>query len=106
MTLSDVPGPMLDLSPTGSGEPKRQHWGLDREAGVWRIDVMHEPGDRHTWRFRRDGSISAPWSAITATTDDGIPYLRPEASLLYKAKEPRPHDQADFDVVLPLLDRL
>jgi hypothetical protein len=33
----------------------------------------------------------------------GIPYLTPEIRLFYKAKSPRPKDQADFDATLPLL---
>ena len=42
-----------------------------------------------------------------ARTKDGIPYLRPEAVLLYKAARPgrsaRPKDEADFAAVSPHL---
>jgi hypothetical protein len=34
-----------------------------------------------------------------------VPYLLPEIVLLFKAKHRRPKDRADFDGVLPLLDR-
>jgi hypothetical protein len=34
----------------------------------------------------------------------GCPYLRPEVQLLYKAKQRRAKDEADFAAVAPLLD--
>jgi len=37
-------------------------------------------------------------------TPDGIPYLAPELQLLYKAKVPRPKDEADFARILSVLD--
>jgi hypothetical protein len=37
-------------------------------------------------------------------TDDGIPYLRPEVVLLFKAKWTRPKDEDDLRDTLPLLD--
>jgi hypothetical protein len=37
-------------------------------------------------------------------TRDGVPFLRPEGVLLYKAKLQRPKDEQDFASVLPKLD--
>ncbi len=37
------------------------------------------------------------------TSEGGIPVLRPEGVLLYKAKACRPKDQADFATCLPHL---
>ena len=34
---------------------------------------------------------------------DGVPYLRPELVLLFKAKNLRPKDDADFTSILPSL---
>ena len=34
---------------------------------------------------------------------DGIPYLRPEVQLFYKAKAPRPKDEIDLAAALPVL---
>ncbi|MGH3656156.1 MAG: hypothetical protein ACRDUA_05810 [Micromonosporaceae bacterium] len=45
-----------------------------------------------------------PYGELIRRTDDGIPYLRPEVALLFKAKWTRPKDEADLDGVLPLLD--
>jgi len=84
---------------------KHQIWVLDREADAWRMDVMLEPGDATTWIFRRDSRIHAPRARMIATTGSGIPYLKPEGALLFKAKATtRTKDEADFAVCLPHLD--
>ncbi len=48
--------------------------------------------------------ILLPLATIGRRTDDGIPYLAPEIQLLYKAKQPRPKDEADLARTLPYLD--
>jgi hypothetical protein len=97
-------GEVRELSPE---EPlptdAHQAWALDRAARLWRVDVMQETGDRDTWVFRRDERITAPRRAVV-TTDAGIPHLRPEGVLLYKAKARRPKDEADFAACLPHLE--
>ncbi len=84
-------------------ESKHQAWVLDVEAGLWRVDVMSEPGDHVTWVCRRDEAITAPRSRMIAVRD-GVPYLRPEGALLYKAKGRRPKDEADFAACVPYLE--
>jgi len=81
-----------------------QTWVRDPTTGVWRLDVMREPWEGDTWVFRRDPRVRLPRSEVIAHTEDGIPYARPEIALLYKAKSPRPKDDADFASALPLLD--
>ena len=76
---------------------KHQTWVLDPTALHWRMDVMLEPGDAATWVFRRNESIRAARTSIVAERD-GVPYLKPEAALLFKAKATRPKDEADFTV--------
>lgn len=78
-----------------------QRWVLDRDAQKWRADLMLKAGDETTWVCRRHESITAPRSEIVGTTPDGIPFLRPEAVLLYKAKAARPKDEADLASCLP-----
>ncbi|MEZ5558603.1 MAG: amino acid transporter [Pseudomonadales bacterium] len=104
----------FELRTVGQGEVRRlapgrlppadrhQCWVLDPAAGSWRLDLMLDPGDAHTWIFRRDHRIQAPRGEITQRRD-GIPYLKPEAVLLFKARSPRPKDEADFAVSLPAL---
>jgi hypothetical protein len=53
------------------------------------MDVMLEPRDEDTWAFRRDPEIRAPRAAMIGHTTEGIPYLRPQGTLLFK---PRQHD--------------
>lgn len=89
-----------DASPP---EDKHQNWVLDVEAQQWRVDVMMEPGDAHTWVYRRDPAITAPRAAMIGARN-GIPYLKPEGALLFKAKAPRPKDEADFAHTLPAMD--
>ena len=84
---------------------KHQCWVLDEAANQWRVDVMSEPGDAQTWIARRDQRITAPRALIIKQSRDGIPYLAPEAALLFKAKAARPKDEADLANALPLLSR-
>jgi GNAT superfamily N-acetyltransferase len=106
----------LTLHPAGPGMLRRladgeepgpdvhQVWVCDPVAGEWRMDTFLEPGTGDTWICRRDESIREPYEAVVARTAGGIPYLRPEAVLLFKAKHRRPKDEADFDRALPRLD--
>ena len=82
---------------------KHQAWVLDVAANRWRMDVMQEPGDAHTWAYRRDPSIALPRAAATLVRD-GIPYLAPQCALLFKAKHMRAKDVADFGRCAPTLD--
>jgi hypothetical protein len=81
-----------------------QTWARDRETGSWRIDVLREPWEGDVWVCRRDPRIRLPATSLIAWTSDGIPYAQPEVVLLFKAKSPRPKDEADFAALLPLLD--
>jgi hypothetical protein len=81
-----------------------QTWGLDVSANAWRIDVFREPVDGDTWVCRRDDRIRLPYDELIDRTPAGIPYVRPEVALLFKAKAARPKDEDDLGAVLPLLD--
>jgi hypothetical protein len=81
-----------------------QTWVRDPDAGVFRLDVMREPHDGDTWICRRDANIRLPYADVIARTSDGIPYLRPEFVLLFKAKGVRKKDEADLAAVAPTLD--
>ena len=96
-------GEVRALVPGGVPAPeKHQNWVLDEPAGAWRMDIMLEPGDAHTWVFRRNESIRAPRARMAAARE-GIPFLVAEGVLLYKAKGARPKDEADFAACLPHL---
>ena len=105
----------LDFYAVGDGEaesiaesPERlaethQTWGLDVAAHEWRIDVFREPSEGAAWICRRDQRIRLPYGELIERTTDGIPYVRPEVALLFKAKAAREKDVSDLDDVLPLL---
>ncbi|MFK0378604.1 nucleotidyltransferase domain-containing protein [Pandoraea sp. NPDC090278] len=80
-----------------------QFWGFDRAAECWRIDMMIEPGTNELWAYKRDPSFKRPRAEMVMRTADGIPYLNPSAVLLFKARDPRPKDQQDFERALPNL---
>ncbi len=83
----------------------RQTWLRDPATGGYRLDVFREPHDGDTWIYRRQPAIRFPYRDIIRHTVHGIPYLRPELVLLFKAKNVRPKDQEDFETTLPSLDR-
>ncbi|HEU4423016.1 MAG TPA: GNAT family N-acetyltransferase [Pilimelia sp.] len=97
-------GRLARLGPDDELPPQRhQVWVCEPEVPAWRLDVFCEPTDGVTWFFRRDQRIQAPYTEMVATTADGIPYLRPEAVLLFKARHAREKDEADLARALPRL---
>lgn len=85
-----------------------QTWLRDPFTGAFHLDVLREPHDGDRWICRRDPTITLPYRELVATTTTRVPFLIPEAVLLFKAKAHRPKDDEDFHRVLPLLgpDRL
>lgn len=74
-----------------------------RRGGPWQLDVVVGAGDDERWVYRRDPSLSLPWGRAVLVSASGVPFLAPELQLLFKAKDPRPKDHADAEVVVPLL---
>lgn len=81
----------------------QQLWCLDPRDLAWRVDMMIEPGTSETWIYKRNYSIRASRTEMVFHDRDGIPYLRPAAILLFKAKHLRGKDIDDFNKVLPEL---
>ena len=102
----DPPG---TLRPWRPGEHLRTGihdvWCRPGPGEPWRIQVMIEESGDSDWISRRDPGIRRPLAGIGRTSSDGIRYLAPEIQLYYKAKDPRPKDEADFTAVLPFLTR-
>lgn len=67
------------------------------------MEVLLNEVKNDLWVFRRDSTITFPSSKLFLITDEGIPYLHPVVVLLYKAKNPREKDHADFHTVKDLL---
>lgn len=69
----------------------------------WCVQLMLADSDNNNWRFRRNPAIIRPIESIRRRTTTGVPYLDPTIQLLFKAKNPRPKDTADFNAVLVAL---
>jgi hypothetical protein len=78
-------------------------WARRQADGPWEIEFLLEQRQGDEWVYRRDAQITMPLSHLGKVTPDGVPYLVPEVVLLYKAKDPRPNDEADFEAALPKL---
>lgn len=94
--------PLLPDEPELEGAAN-QVWTRPEALAPWEYDILLAPGTPQEWVYRRDESIRLPMDEAV-WLHDGIPYLRPEIQLLYKAAGLRPKDQADFDAAAPLLD--
>jgi hypothetical protein len=79
--------------------PVHTVWARSSPDGPWELELFLMESDGSRWQFRRDPSITLELARV-GLERDGVPYLAPEIALLYKAKEPRPHDEADFAAVV------
>jgi hypothetical protein len=88
---------------------RHQNWVLDECASAWRLDIFLEPSDAETWIYRRNESLRASRPRMVGISSNGVPYLRPQGILLFKAKALRDKDDRDFAACVPLMrdeDRL
>ncbi|MEV0581972.1 hypothetical protein [Nonomuraea sp. NPDC050310] len=61
------------------------------------LEVVLGLSDGDDWVFHRgSGRIRRPFTAITHLTPDGLRYLGPEVVLLFRSRQDRPKDHADF----------
>jgi hypothetical protein len=60
------------------------------------LELLLNKCDGDEWVFRRDATVRLPLDRWIVDTRAGIPALCPAIVLLYKAKSPRPGDEADF----------
>jgi Aminoglycoside-2''-adenylyltransferase len=80
-------------------------WCKPANAAQWELELMLDGSDVESWIFRRDSRLTRPLSSAIRRNPEGIAYLAPEIQLLYKARATRTEDQADFDHVVPHLER-
>ncbi|MGB2698431.1 MAG: hypothetical protein WBD28_11320 [Candidatus Zixiibacteriota bacterium] len=69
------------------------------------LEILLNESSNDEWRFRRNPIITRPISMLGTHSENGIPFLNPEIVLLYKAKNPNPWDEADFENIARVLDR-
>src|SRR5215468_9046114 len=78
-------------------------WCRPAATQPWSMQLMIADTRDDWWLFRRAPTVGRALADLGGLTTEGIPYLAPEIQLLYKAKQPRPKDEADFAQVLPSL---
>ncbi|MFS0690604.1 hypothetical protein AB1K89_15315 [Sporosarcina sp. 179-K 8C2 HS] len=82
--------------------PIHELHGYHEKSGE-RLEVLLNEVENDRWIFRRGPTITFPSSSLFLTTEGGIPYFHPAVVLLYKAKNAREKDHADFHAVKDLL---
>jgi hypothetical protein len=80
-------------------------WCRPRAEGAWWLEILLDEREGLDWIFRRNRDVRRPIGELLARDGSGLAYLRPEVQLLYKAKAPRPRDEADFRAVAPILGK-
>jgi hypothetical protein len=65
------------------------------QHAAWACEFLLNEAADDEWVFLRDARIRRSLASV-GSERDGIPYLRPEIVLLYKASEPSPKNEADF----------
>lgn len=78
-------------------------WCRRDPGDPWVLDVLVGDGDDDAWVFRRDAAVRRPWTETILYSESSVPYLAPEIQLLFKSGTPRPKDDADAAVMIPLL---
>ena len=78
-----------------------QVWLREHALAPWRVDCILNPSKDGRWVSKRDSSHVADLDEVTWVADDGIRYLAPEVTLLFKAKQARPKDETDLMTAWP-----
>lgn len=94
----------LTPHPPGAALPCGAHilWAR-RPGGPWSLELLAEDRRAGWWTYRREPRVRRPADTLTRAVG-AFRVIAPEVQLLYKSKDVRPKDQADFDLVAPTLD--
>lgn len=83
--------------------PRRPSTAQQFAAGPTMLGFLLKQSGAGRWMFPRHPAITRLLHQVGATTTNGLPYVRRDIALLFKAKKPRFKDQRDFDRILPSL---
>ena len=75
-------------------------WCHKTGSRSWQLQIMFAEAEGNEWFSRRNPLIRGGREGLFATYN-GIPCIKVEVQLLYKAKDVRPKDQIDFQACLP-----
>jgi hypothetical protein len=92
-----------DGRPLSEQRHENNIWARRNTDEPWAFDLIVGGGDDEVWWSRRDPAIRLPWPDAVQHVSD-IPYLAPHVQLLMKSKSPRPKDDLDAEVVIPVLE--
>jgi hypothetical protein len=84
--------------------PLSQIWMRTDARSPWQVDCILNPDRDGRWLSKRDDTHVADLVDVTWVAEDGVRYLAPEVTMLFKALQHRPKDEVDLDNVWPLLD--
>jgi hypothetical protein len=99
-----VKGELVDWGSETLELPIHELHGKHKESGE-HLEILLNEVEVDQWIFRRNPAITFPSSTLFQMSEEGIPYLHPAIVLLYKAKNPRAKDHADFQAVNQLLSK-
>jgi hypothetical protein len=103
---ADPPGTLRSwLDSEYLAPPIHDIWGHQRDVAAWQLQIMLVDIAGDEWISRHNPQIRGPRDTLLVSYN-GIPCVRIEVQLLYKARGARPKDQADFAACLPRLDPL
>jgi hypothetical protein len=83
--------------------PLHAVWCRPTPESDWAFEILLNDSKGDDWLFRRDHGVRMPLTQLGGQ-NDGLPYLKPEVVLLYKAKNLRAIDHADFEQARPRLN--
>ena len=83
--------------------PLHAVWCRPTSESDWAFEILLNDSQGDEWLFRRDHAVTMSLSRFGDQSGE-VPYMRPEIVLLYKAKNLREHDHADFELARERLD--
>lgn len=99
-----IPGEHRLVPCTTLEDLRLPRYGLHLHRGDEFLEILLTDRVENQVIYRRDPAIQMPLHRFARLDSHGIPYVAPEWQLLFKAKEGRAKDQADFEQHAPLLD--
>lgn len=95
-------GELLALSEKAADPALHNIWVRDQRSTRWVLQVNFEAGDDTAWRYRRDPRVTTDWDSAVSMVES-VPTGTLATQLLWKSPRPRPKDDADLSVALPVL---
>ena len=89
-------------TPEGGDHRRGARIRTAQPVAAWTCEFLLQEERDHCWAFRRNLAVTRPLDAIWQQRGE-VRFLRPGVVLLFKAKQPTPKDEQDFETVLPSL---